>query len=85
MDDVETKYEREGGCAFPFTAQGVGGETNEADAGMTLRDYIAIQAMTAMIGTSAGPAIVGGLAGVESNCAAGAYMMADAMLKERSE
>ena len=82
--DTENRYERDGGCAFPFTAQGVGGETNEADAGMTLRDYIAIKAMAAMIGTASAPAIVGGLSGAESNCAAGAYMMADAMIKERN-
>lgn len=53
------------------------------DAGMSLRDYFAGQAMAAMISTSAAPAIVGGLAGAESNCAASAYMMADAMIKER--
>lgn len=79
----ENRYERDGGCAFPFTAQGVGGETNEADAGMTLRDYIAIKAMQAMISTSATPALTG-LSGAEPNCAAAAYMMADAMIKERN-
>lgn len=53
--------------------------------GMTLRDYIAIQAMAAMITTCALPTTVGGLKGAEPNCAASAYKMADAMLEERDQ
>jgi hypothetical protein len=71
----------DGGAAFPMPAsEGVHFETY----GMTLRDYIAIKAMAAMISTSAVPVTVGGLSGAKSNYAAGAYMMADAMLKERN-
>ena len=70
------------GTAFPSVAI-TSDDSLIGDCGMSLRDYIAIQAMAAMIGTSAAPALVGGLSGAESNCAAGAYMMADAMLKER--
>lgn len=71
------------GTAFPS----VGVTSDDSligDEGMSLRDYIAIQAMAAMIGTAATPTTVGCLSGAESNCAAGAYMMADAMLKERN-
>jgi hypothetical protein len=53
--------------------------------GMTLRDYFAAKAMQAFISTSAAPAIVGGLDGAEPYCAAAAYLMADAMLRERSK
>ena len=71
------------GTAFPAVAI-TSDDSLIGDGGMTLRDYLAIQAMAAMIGTAAAPTIVGGLSGAESNCAAGAYMMADAMLKERN-
>ena len=72
----------ESGTAFPAVAI-TSDNSLIGDAGMSLRDYIAIKAMAAMISTSAAPAIIGGLSGAESNCAAGAYMIADAMIKER--
>ena len=69
-----------GGAAFPKPCC----ESHNGEEGMSLRDYFAGQAMAAMITTAAAPAIVGGLSGAESNCAAAAYMMADAMINERN-
>ena len=51
--------------------------------GMTLRDYFAAKAMAALISTSGGPCIVGGLSGAEPETAKAAYNIADAMLKAR--
>lgn len=51
---------------------------------MSLRDYFAIKAVAAMIGTSAYPAWT--LADYErASLAANAYAMADAMLTERAK
>ncbi len=52
--------------------------------GMTLRDYFAAKAMAAMIETSAAPAM-SGFGGYEAHCVKAAYIMADAMLKERAK
>lgn len=71
-----------GPVAFPFAGSD-GHSLN--DAGMLLRDYFAAKAMAAMITTSNGPCMVGGLQGAESEAAKSAYKMADAMLIERSK
>lgn len=75
-----SKQVDDGGLAFPFTAQGVGGETNEAYPGMTLRDWFAGQALAGWL-SSCDP----------SECANPrdssqvSYEMADAMIKARGE
>ncbi|UWQ30209.1 hypothetical protein [Leisingera sp. M523] len=73
----DSRYERAGGGAFPFTEQGPGGETSIADPGMTLRDWFAGQAMAGLSTLATDfPA---------SELANDAYLFADAMLKERSK
>ena len=76
MADLGTKYDEYGGCAFPFTAQGPGGETTEADPGMTLRDWFAGKALgeaTRDIHSDHKPE------DVAKRC----YDLADALLKQR--
>lgn len=76
-----------GGQAFPCYERGSAGagHLELTDPGMTLRDYFAAKAMAALISTSAGPCIVGGLSGAEPETAKAAYNIADAMLKARTE
>ena len=40
--------EQDGGCAFPWTSQGPGGETSEVHFGMTVRDWFAGQVLSAV-------------------------------------
>ncbi len=75
---ADNEYEIEGGCAFPFTAQGVGGETNEADPGMTLRDYFAGRALAGICAMSGE-----GFSLSPQDEAAWAYDRADAMIAAR--
>jgi len=70
---MSDEYDKKGGSAFPWMESGVGGETMNGDAGMTLRDWFAGQA----------------LAGFEyqmmqaKHIASSAYELADAMLEVR--
>lgn len=72
----------DGGPAFPFPASLYpDGSTHEpGDPGMTLRDYFAAKAMQGMLASDiqCGPEQV-------PIIVASAYMMTDAMLKERSK
>jgi len=52
--------------------------------GMSLRDWLAAQALPGMIATAAAPCLTG-VEGVEPLLAAAAYRIADAMLAERSK
>jgi hypothetical protein len=67
----EAQRNRTGGPAFPWDGMG--------DDGMTLRDYFAAKAMAAQI-QHAGCDNIG-----EEKLSEWAYVMADAMLKERSK
>lgn len=72
-----------GGPAFPCDdVMDQAGKVHRSG-GMSLRDYTAIKAMSALISTSGGPCIVGGLGGAEPEVAKAAYKMADAMLEAR--
>ena len=64
-----------GGTAFPTFSKNYGDEQ-----GMTLRQYYAAKAMQAIIGTAAGPCIVGGLDGAENELAKSAFKIADALI-----
>jgi hypothetical protein len=71
MSDRET-----GGSAFPYSALAPGGPTIYADShGMTLRDYLAGQALAVIPGDVADPV----------DLAKDAYRIADAMLAERQK
>lgn len=67
-----------GGAAFPQSVRHLNGHIAPLADGMTLRDYFASKAMQSLI-----------LAAVNGRdidmLAAGAYQMADAMIKERSK
>lgn len=78
MSDTTTN---DGGAAFPFQQDSIA-----AEPGMSLRDYFAAAALPAIIGTLRHEDVA--FHGkrpdeVRINCAAGAYMMADAMLARR--
>jgi hypothetical protein len=85
MSDTTTN---DGGPAFPETfVPGTSGFTLNMHPGMTLRDYFAAEAMAAIIGLLRNEDVT--LHGMRPgelriNCAAGAYMLADAMLARRS-
>jgi hypothetical protein len=78
----KTMKEKNGGPAFPRTGEGFGNPRYDA-AGMSLRDYFAAKAVSALIGTAAAPCMTG-LDGLEPLLAKTAYQMADAMLKARA-
>jgi len=84
--DLEKQVqERTGGAAFPSYL----GNRENWDLGMTLRDYFAAQALSAIISGPAFPTIHGLAeeAGVDSGeyVADAAYEYADAMLKARAK
>jgi hypothetical protein len=85
---------KDGGPAFPVETYGDGrgmqtGPDSGWETGMTLRDYFAAQALSAIISGSAFPTIHGlaDEAGVDSGeyMADAAYEYADAMLKARAK
>jgi hypothetical protein len=88
---MDTTVKDNGGFAYPQTPamspmgdiihpseQGWGG-------GMSLRDYFAAQALTAMLGSGSSIKRNGNPITGESEFAAAAYVFADAMLAERSK
>lgn len=75
----ENRYDREGGCTFPFAAQGPGGETSEADAGMTLRDWFAGHALAGLV------QLMPSRIGFDEQVASVSYRVADAMIAEREK
>lgn len=71
-----------GGYAFPMP---LGNEDISPDvAGMTLRDYIAIKAMAALISGAIAPGAVSDK-GTHKSFSNAAFSVADAMLKARGE
>ena len=66
-----------GGTAFPTVDEH---RQTYGEQGMTLRQYYAAKAMQAIIGTAAGPCIVGGLDGAENELAKSAFKIADALI-----
>lgn len=74
--DAETGRQRD-----PYSGYGW---LQPPNAGMSLRDYFAAEAMGAMIGTATTPCL-GGLDDSELRTAKAAYKMAAAMLKARQE
>ena len=68
---------KDGGPAFPSTFQNYKGDYVR-DAGMSLRDYFAGQAVTGWLATAVNLSS-------ETNEAKQAYKLADAMLKERNK
>lgn len=85
--------EKDGGLAFPGsrsepTSLGARYDTREVNyPGLTVRDWFAGQALTAvtMVATMPGVGKTGGGPLDESDLAEAAYAFADAMLKERSK
>lgn len=77
---IDNMERDDGGTAFPLPVQN--GEVDYE--GMTLRDYFAAKAMSAMITTAACPCLTG-LDSVRFETAKGAHEIADAMLQERSK
>ena len=53
--------------------------------GMSIRDYFAAKAMSALISTAGAPCLIGALDGAEGDLAAGAYKISDDMLAARKE
>lgn len=69
----------DGGRAFPFAHETLHPEEHAINGGMTLRDYFAAKAMTAMVTAE----FVGSV--TPDYWAKEAYKVADAMIKERAK
>lgn len=77
-------YAREGGSAFPFVENGLGGETSFTDAGMTLRDWMAGQVLVGISEHGCKVAMKDKDPTKQSDAIARlAYTIADAMLRAR--
>lgn len=71
--------------AFPCLDSSYG-ELSLREPGMTLRDYIAVAALPAVVAaTSAGQHMLSGVGTVHDMIAQDAYLLADAMLRERGK
>lgn len=73
----------DGGPAFPNVPEGAGARWSSWDTGMTLRDYFAAKALTAIISKFPVELTDKGDANLSNAAARGAYVYADAMIAAR--